>query len=96
MDALIVEGGAVDGVETWEGVPRRAGRVALCVGPFLRARLTVGAATERAGRPGEMAYDELVDDLAERGIGLVASRDRGGGAGRPAWTRATCGSPRPK
>jgi glycine/D-amino acid oxidase-like deaminating enzyme len=88
VDALIVEAGAVDGVDTWEGVPRRAGRVALCVGPFLRARLTVGAATERAGRPGEMAYDELVDDLAARGLALAASRDQGGGDGRPAWTRA--------
>jgi choline dehydrogenase-like flavoprotein len=88
VDALVSRGGAVAGVDTWEGVPRRAGRVALCVGPFLRARLRVGAATERAGRPGEMAYDELADDLAARGVELVPTRDRGGGGGRPAWTRS--------
>jgi choline dehydrogenase-like flavoprotein len=87
VDALRLRDGAVEGVETWEGVPRRARRVALCVGPFLRARLSVGAATERAGRPGEMAYDELADDLAARGLELAPCRDRGGGGGRPAWTR---------
>jgi glycine/D-amino acid oxidase-like deaminating enzyme len=86
VDALLVEDGVVTGVETWEGVPRRARRVALCVGAFLRARLTVGVATERAGRPGEMAYDELADDLAARGVRLVEASARGGGDGRPAWT----------
>lgn len=88
VDALITLDGVVDGVDTWEGVPRRAGRVALCVGPFLRARLTIGAATERAGRPGEMAYDELADDLAERGVDLIPTADGGGGGGRPGWTRS--------
>jgi choline dehydrogenase-like flavoprotein len=86
VDALLVEEGVVIGIETWEGVPRRARRVALCAGAFLRARLRVGAATERAGRPGEMAYDELADDLAARGVRLVEASASGGGDGRPAWT----------
>jgi thioredoxin reductase len=86
VDALLVEEGVVVGVATWEGVPRRARRVALCVGAFLRARLRVGAATERAGRPGEMAYDELADDLTARGVQWVEASARGGGDGRPSWT----------
>ena len=71
VDALLVEGDAAVGVATWEGVPRRADRVALCVGSFLRARLRRGASEERAGRPGEMAYDELATDLERRGVPLV-------------------------
>ena len=62
------ERGRVDGVETWEGVPRLGRPVALCVGSFLRARLTVGSLTEAAGRLSEMAYDELYLDLEQRGI----------------------------
>lgn len=63
---LLDERGRVDGVDTWEGVPRRGGRVALCVGSFLRARLTVGELEEAAGRLSEMAYDELYLDLEAR------------------------------
>ena len=86
IDAIRVRDGRAVGVETWEGVPRAARAVALCVGPFLRARLRIGQAEERAGRPGEMAYDELADDLAERGVVTVPARHGGGGDGRPAWT----------
>lgn len=84
-DALLVEDGRVTGVATWEGVPRRAAAVALCVGPFLRARLRIGDAVERAGRPGEMAYDDLADDLERQGLTLVEDRDAGGGGDAPAW-----------
>lgn len=63
---LLVDGGEVAGVATWEGVDRPARRVALCVGSFLGARLTVGASTERAGRLSEMAYDDLFEDLLGR------------------------------
>ncbi len=66
--ALVVEDGSARGVETWEGVPRRGDRVALCVGTFLRARLSVGAVVEQQGRLSEMAYDDLYDDLAARGF----------------------------
>lgn len=86
VDALIVEDGRAVGVETWEGVPRRARAVALCVGPFLKARLRLGGHEERAGRPGEMAYDELADDLAGRGVGTVTESYQGGGDGRPRWS----------
>jgi tRNA U34 5-carboxymethylaminomethyl modifying enzyme MnmG/GidA len=86
VDALLREGERVVGVDTWEGVPRRARAVALCVGPFLRARLRLGGHEEKAGRPGEMAYDELADDLAAAGIATVEAGYGGGGDGRPAWT----------
>ncbi len=86
VDALIREGGRVVGIDTWEGVPRRARAVALCVGPFLRARLRLGGHEERAGRPGEMAYDDLADDLAAAGVATVEAGYGGGGDGRPAWT----------
>ncbi|MEX2542503.1 MAG: FAD-dependent oxidoreductase [Trueperaceae bacterium] len=60
--------GRVTGVLTWEGVGRRARLTALCVGSFLGARLEQGSLREVAGRLGEMAYDELFDDLRERGV----------------------------
>lgn len=90
VDALTVRDGAVRGIETWEGVPRAARAVALCVGPFLRARLRVGDAEESAGRPGEMAYDALADHLEEIGLPLTTVHDSGEGsgddAGHPAWS----------
>jgi tRNA U34 5-carboxymethylaminomethyl modifying enzyme MnmG/GidA len=73
---LLVERGRVAGVRTWEGVDRRAHLVALCVGTFLRARLTVGALEEAAGRLAEMAYDELHDDLVAHGVRLVDAEAR--------------------
>jgi len=66
--ALEVEDGAVFGVQTWEGVPRRASSVALCVGTFLRARLEIGSVVERHGRLSEMAYDDLYEDLSAHGF----------------------------
>ncbi|MEJ2357940.1 MAG: FAD-dependent oxidoreductase [Deinococcales bacterium] len=75
--------GAVDGVDTWEGVERLGRPVALCVGSFLDARLTVGSLTEEAGRLGEMAYGELYQDLVQRGMSfrdVRLSADPAGGA----------------
>ncbi len=69
--ALLVEDAQVIGVETWEGVPRHAGEVALCVGTFLRARLEIGTVVEQQGRLSEMAYDDLYLDLKERGFGFT-------------------------
>lgn len=60
--------GRVTGVLTWEGVERRARVTALCVGSFLKARLEQGSLREVAGRLGEMAYDELFDDLRRREV----------------------------
>jgi len=68
VSSLLVRGGAVQGVTTWEGVDRLAPKVVLCVGSFLGARLTVGALTEAAGRLSEMAYDDLYESLEELGF----------------------------
>lgn len=82
VSGLETESGRVVGVTTWEGVTRYAPLTALCVGSFLRARLTVGTLTETAGRLSEMAYDDLYDDLTARGFGfgdltLTAPESRG-------------------
>lgn len=69
------DGGArVVGVRTWEGPVHRADLTVLAVGTFLAPRLRVGRAEERAGRLGEMAYDELRDDLAAHGARFVRRR----------------------
>ena len=65
---LVDESGAARGVLTWEGVDRLGGQVALCVGSFLRARLTSGVVTETHGRLSEMAYDDLYQWLAATGF----------------------------
>ncbi|MDR9392376.1 MAG: FAD-dependent oxidoreductase, partial [Trueperaceae bacterium] len=90
VDALVppAPDGAPDAtwtLVTWEGVAHRAAAVGLCVGTFLRACWTSGDATEVAGRPGEMAYDDLADDLAAHGVRFVRDVVEGGGADRPAW-----------
>lgn len=71
VDGLIVDEGRVIGVRTWEGVERRARVTALCVGSFLEARLEQGSLREVAGRLGEMAYDELFNDLVNHGLSFV-------------------------
>ncbi len=82
ISALLLEDGTLHGVSTWEGVDRLAPAVALCVGSFLRARLTMGSLTETAGRLSEMAYDDLYWDLERLGftfesLRLKARADRG-------------------
>lgn len=71
---LLLAGNAVVGVSTWEGVDRLCGRVALCVGSFLSARLKVGASVEHAGRLSEMAYDDLYRDLEGKGFMFDAAQ----------------------
>ncbi len=70
VSSLLVEGGTVRGVATWEGVDRLAPRVALCAGSFLGARLRVGELTEVSGRLSEMAYDDLFEHLEALGFVL--------------------------
>ncbi|HET8986361.1 MAG TPA: FAD-dependent oxidoreductase [Trueperaceae bacterium] len=70
-DLLLDERGAVIGASTWEGIDRRAGATALCVGSFLRARLHAGEVTETHGRLSEMAYDDLYERLVELGFEFV-------------------------
>lgn len=72
--ALLTEAGAVRGIATWEGVDRLAPRVALCVGSFLRARLTIGSLVETAGRLSEMAYDDLYLNLQALGFAFEEVR----------------------
>ncbi|MDF1521900.1 MAG: FAD-dependent oxidoreductase [Trueperaceae bacterium] len=72
--ALQREGDRVVGVRTWEGPVLRADATVLAVGTFLAPRLRVGRSQERAGRLGEMAYDELRDDLAAAGARFVRRR----------------------
>ncbi len=72
VSGIIVDGGRVMGVSTWEGVDRLAPAVALCVGSFLDARLRIGSSVEAAGRLSEMAYPDLYHDLAGRGFSFEA------------------------
>jgi tRNA U34 5-carboxymethylaminomethyl modifying enzyme MnmG/GidA len=72
--ALLREGDAIVGVRTWEGPVLRADATVLAVGTFLAPRLRVGRSEERAGRLGEMAYDDLRDDLAAAGVRFVRRR----------------------
>lgn len=68
VSSLLVEGGEVRGVSTWEGVDRLSEGVALCVGSFLGARLEIGDLTEAAGRLSETAYDDLYENLRRLGF----------------------------
>jgi tRNA U34 5-carboxymethylaminomethyl modifying enzyme MnmG/GidA len=63
---------AVQGIRTWEGLEHHARVVALCAGSFLHARLSAGQLRETAGRPGEMAYDDLYLDLVRLGFEFEA------------------------
>ncbi len=80
VSSLLLEADKVAGVTTWEGVPRRGKRTALCVGSFLEARLRVGSLVDVAGRLSEMAYDDLAEDLQAHGFILAAARREVGGA----------------
>lgn len=89
VSGLLTQDGRVTGVATWEGIDRHAPLVALCAGSFLRARLTVGALTETAGRLSEMAYDDLYDDLTARGFAFEAlALEAPASRGAPAYTVA--------
>lgn len=87
VDVLRDAAGSVVGVSTWEGVERHAPFVALCVGSFLHARLTVGASEQRAGRLSELADDALFEALSALGLRLTERRlELQGDAERPGYT----------
>ncbi|MGQ9692497.1 MAG: FAD-dependent oxidoreductase [Thermaceae bacterium] len=65
---LILEGTKVVGVQTWEGPPVFASRVALAVGSFLGATLLLGETEEPAGRISEAAYPDLFEHLEALGF----------------------------
>jgi tRNA U34 5-carboxymethylaminomethyl modifying enzyme MnmG/GidA len=66
--------GRLIGVDTWEGVTHHADRVALCLGSFIHARLSLGTSREVAGRLSELADDALYHELRERGLRFEARR----------------------
>jgi tRNA U34 5-carboxymethylaminomethyl modifying enzyme MnmG/GidA len=72
VSTLITTERSVTGVTTWEGVPRFAKNVALCVGSFVEARLTMGNLTEHAGRLSEMSYDDIYLDLVARDFNFTS------------------------
>lgn len=74
VSAVLTESGRVTGVETWEGPVFTAPLVGLCVGSFLDASLEAGALQESAGRPGQMAYPELAENLRQLGLELRPAR----------------------
>src|SRR5690606_4576581 len=65
---IVADEDRLGGVTTWEGVARRGGLTALCIGSFFKARLSIGTVIEQQGRLSEMAYDDLYLDLRDRGV----------------------------
>ncbi|HEV8144088.1 MAG TPA: tRNA uridine-5-carboxymethylaminomethyl(34) synthesis enzyme MnmG [Methylomirabilota bacterium] len=82
---LVVERGAVVGVEDQVGVRYDARAVVVTAGTFLRGLIHVGLARQRAGRAGESAADDLSDAL--RGLGLRLGRLKTGTS--PRLSRST-------
>jgi tRNA uridine 5-carboxymethylaminomethyl modification enzyme len=82
---LVVEGGAVVGVEDQVGVRYDARAVVVTAGTFLRGLIHVGLARQRAGRAGEFSADDLSDAL--RGLGLRLGRLKTGTS--PRLSRST-------
>ena len=82
---LIVERGAVVGVEDQVGVRYDARAVVVTAGTFLRGLIHVGLARQPAGRAGESSADDLSDAL--RGLGLRLGRLKTGTS--PRLSRST-------
>ena len=82
---LVVERGAVVGVEDEVGVRYDARAVVVTAGTFLRGLIHVGLARQPAGRAGESSADDLSDAL--RGLGLRLGRLKTGTS--PRLSRST-------
>jgi tRNA uridine 5-carboxymethylaminomethyl modification enzyme len=82
---LVVERGAVVGVEDQVGVRYDARAVVVTAGTFLRGLIHVGLARQPAGRAGESSADDLSDAL--RGLGLRLGRLKTGTS--PRLSRST-------
>jgi tRNA uridine 5-carboxymethylaminomethyl modification enzyme len=65
---LVIEGGAVRGVVTQDGVTYRARRVVLATGTFLGGKIYRGDHSEAAGRVGEAPAIALADSLRAAGF----------------------------
>ena len=70
VERLVVENGAVAGVEDATGYGYRAGAVVLATGTFLKGLVHIGFKTIHAGRAGEFASEALADDLKRLGFTL--------------------------
>ncbi len=70
VSRVLVEAGAVIGVEDTLGVRYRARAVVVTAGTFLRGLIHVGLRHEPAGRAGEFAAVALSDSLRELGLTL--------------------------
>ena len=70
VERLVVEDGAVAGVEDATGYGYRADAVVLATGTFLKGLVHIGFKSIHAGRAGEFASDVLADDLKRLGFTL--------------------------
>src|SRR5688500_16595388 len=82
---VLVERGAVVGVEDQVGMRYHARAVVITAGTFLRGLIHVGQAQQRAGRAGEFSADDLSD--AGRALGLTLGRLKTGTS--PRLSRST-------
>ncbi len=72
VDRIIVEGGAVQGVETIRGQQHVAHAVIVCTGTFLKGLIHIGNYNEKAGRLGDFSAEKLSDSL--RALGFPVKR----------------------
>ena len=70
VERLVVEDGAVAGVEDATGYGYRADAVVLATGTFLKGLVHIGFKSIHAGRAGEFASDVLAEDLKRFGFTL--------------------------
>lgn len=68
VEKLVIDNGAVVGVETVAGKRLSAGKVIITAGTFLNGRIHIGEVNFSGGRLGEMAAFGLSDQLASAGI----------------------------
>ena len=76
VERLVIEGGAVVGVEEHTGYGFQAPAVVLATGTFLSGLVHIGFTSIRAGRAGEFAAYGLAESLA--GMGLTLGRMKTG------------------
>jgi tRNA uridine 5-carboxymethylaminomethyl modification enzyme len=80
VEALIVEGGKVQGVETQLGNRYMASKVIIASGTFLNGLIHIGDKKQVAGRQGEFASVELAEYL--KGLGIEIGRLKTGTCAR--------------
>ncbi|MGB4270291.1 MAG: tRNA uridine-5-carboxymethylaminomethyl(34) synthesis enzyme MnmG, partial [Spirochaetota bacterium] len=68
VDAIIVEDGQVQGVETIRGQQHVAKAVIVCTGTFLKGLIHIGNYNEKAGRLGDFSAEKLSDSLRKLGF----------------------------